>query len=179
MSGKKRRGDASTSPLGRNIRFVLLYLEHMHGGKSEIVRDRLRQPCTNPVAGLTGTTPAIHQSHLPDRQNYRAYIAHRTRTRTYKKAQHTAARATIDVRSRHITNPRSTRFVSARPVNIDDGLDVIMWIRCLGGERLPTASYALCPNLNKLFVSPTEGWSFFVVCFLNTSRRYTFDLDIE
>ena len=41
----------------------------------------------------------------------------------------------------------------ARPVNTDDGLKVIMWIRCLGGERLPTASYALCPNLNKLFFS--------------------------
>ena len=41
----------------------------------------------------------------------------------------------------------------ARPVSIDDGLEVIMWIRCLGGERLPTASYALRPNLNKLFFS--------------------------
>ena len=45
----------------------------------------------------------------------------------------------------------------ARPVNIDDGLEVIIWIRCLGGERLPTASYALRPNLDKLFFSPRRS----------------------
>ena len=44
----------------------------------------------------------------------------------------------------------------ARPVNVDDGLEVIMWIRRLGGERLPTASYALRPNLNKPFVFALE-----------------------
>ena len=33
------------------------------------------------------------------------------RQRTYQNAQHTAAHATIDVRSRHRTNPRTTRFV--------------------------------------------------------------------
>ena len=38
----------------------------------------------------------------------------------------------------------------ARPLNVNDGLEDIMWIRCPGGERLPTASYALCPNLKKL-----------------------------
>ena len=55
-----------------------------------------------------------------------------------------------------------------------------MWIRCLGGERLPTASYAVCPNMNKLFCSPREeGSRFFVVCFLHPSRRYTFDIDVE
>ena len=45
-----------------------------------------------------------------------------------------------------------------------------------------TASYALCPNLNKLFFSPSckeEGSRFFVVCFLHPSRRYTFDIDVE
>ena len=57
----------------------------------------------------------------------------------------------MDVRSRHRTSPRSTRFVLGKASDIDDGLKVIMWIRCLGGERLPTASYALRPNLNKLF----------------------------
>ena len=45
----------------------------------------------------------------------------------------------------------------ARPVNIDDGLEVIMWIRCLGGERLLTASYALRPNLDKLCFSPRSS----------------------
>ena len=65
-------------------------------------------------------------------------------------------------------------------MNIDDGLEDIMWIRCLGSQRLPTASDALCPNLNKLFFSPREeGSRFFVVCFLHTSRRYTFDIDVE
>ena len=39
----------------------------------------------------------------------------------------------------------------ARPVKKDDGLEVIMWIRCLRGERLPTASYARCPNLTNFF----------------------------
>ena len=67
-----------------------------------------------------------------------------------------------------------------KPVNVDDGLEGIMWVRCLGGVRLPTASYVLCPNLNKLFFSPREeGSRFFVACFLPTSRRYTFDLDVE
>ena len=56
-----------------------------------------------------------------------------------------------------------------------------MWISCLAGERLPTASYTICPNLNKLFFSPSreEGSRFFVACFLHPSRRYTFDIDVE
>ena len=33
----------------------------------------------------------------------------------------------------------------ARPVSIDGGLEVIMWIRCLRGERLPKACY-LCSS---------------------------------
>ena len=38
--------------------------------------------------------------------------------------------------------PTSTRFVSSkRPVKIDNGVKVIMWTRCLGGQRLPTASW--------------------------------------
>ena len=82
--------------------------------KSEIVRDRFRQPSTNQIAVLTRATPAIYQSYLPDGRNHPAYTAQRTRTRTYSKyinIQHTAAHATIDTRSRHRTNPRSTRFV--------------------------------------------------------------------
>ena len=63
----------------------------------------------------------------------------------------------------------------ARPVNVDDGLEVIMWIRCLGDERLPTASYVLRPNLIKLFfrlgaAQREERSRFLVVCFLHTSR---------
>ena len=69
---------------------------------------------TNQIAVLSRATPAIYQSYLPDGWNYPAYIAHRTRTRIYKNAQHTAAHATIDVRSPHRTNPRSTRFVSGK-----------------------------------------------------------------
>ena len=65
-------------------------------------------------------------------------------------------------RSRHRSNPRPTRFVSAgscraRPVNVDDGLEDIRWIRGLGG-KLPAASYALLPNLKKgLFFAIGEG----------------------
>ena len=58
--------------------------------------------------------PAIHQSHLPDGRDHPAYIANRTRTRTSKDVQHTAAHATLDVRSQHRTNPRSTHFVSGK-----------------------------------------------------------------
>ena len=75
-------------------------------------RDRERQPTTNEITALTRATPAIYQSYLPDGRNQPAYIAHRTRARRYQNAQHTAAHATMDVRSRHrTTNPRSTRFV--------------------------------------------------------------------
>ena len=80
-------------------------------GKSVIARDRERQPSTNQITALTRAMPATYQSYLPKRRNHPAYIAHRTRTRTHQNAQHTAAHATMDVRSRHITNPRSTRFV--------------------------------------------------------------------
>ena len=160
--------------------FNSVQMPNMLGSKSEIARDRLLQPSTNRIAALTRATPAICQSHLFHRwAKSPAYTAHRTRTRTYLNPQHTAAHAAIDVRSRHITNPRSTRFVPARPVNIDDGPQSILWIRCLGDKRLPTASYALRPNLNKRFFSPREeGSRYFVVCFLHTSRRYTFDLDV-
>ena len=53
----------------------------------------------------------------------------------------------IDIGSRLRVNQRPTRFVSAKPVKVDDGLDNIGWTRGLGGERLPAASSALVPNL--------------------------------
>ena len=37
----------------------------------------------------------------------------------------------------------------ARPVNVDDGLEDIRWIRGLEGEKLNAASNALLPNLKK------------------------------
>ena len=60
-----------------------------------------------------------------------------------------------------------------------------MWIRCLGCERLPTASY-LCSSLKpeQTFFSPGSsseriGIAVVFVCFVHTSRRHTFDLDTE
>ena len=41
----------------------------------------------------------------------------------------------------------------ARPVIADDDLEDIRWIRGVGGEELPTASYALLPNLKKVLCS--------------------------
>ena len=38
----------------------------------------------------------------------------------------------------------------ARPMNEDDGIKHIRWIRGIGGERLPAASYAFLPNLKGL-----------------------------
>ena len=71
-------------------------------GKPEIARYRLRQPSTNQNRCMY----ASQASHLPiipqmGEITPLTYIPHRTRTRTYKNAQHTAAHATIDVRSRH------------------------------------------------------------------------------
>ena len=80
-------------------------------GKSVIAQDILRQLSTIQIPALTRATPAIYLSYLPHRRNYAAYTAHRTRTPIYKNAQHAAAHATIDVRSRHRPNPLSTRFV--------------------------------------------------------------------
>ena len=66
-------------------------------------------------------------------------------------------------------------------MNVNDGLEDIMWIRRLGGERLPTATYALGPNLlSAIRVRRRRSdRDVFVVCFLHTSRRNSFDLDIE
>ena len=72
---------------------------------------------------------------------------------SYPKETHSTQQLTrrqtfdFDIEPTH-GQPASHR---ARPVNLDDGLDDIMWIRCLGGERLPTASHTVRPNLNKHF----------------------------
>ena len=57
-------------------------------------------------------------------------------------------------------------------MNVDDGLEDIRWIRGLGGEKLPAASYALLPNLKKgLFFAIGEGSRIFVACFLHSSAQ--------
>ena len=57
-------------------------------------------------------------------------------------------------------------------MNVDDGLEDIRWTRDLGGKRLPSASYALVPNLRKgLFFAVGEGSIMFAVCFLHNSGR--------
>ena len=58
----------------------------------------------------------------------------------------------LDIEPTH-GQPASYR---ARPVNVDDGLEDIMRVRRIGGERLPTASYALRPNLNLFFCMTME-----------------------
>ena len=58
------------------------------------------------------------------------------------------------------------------PVNVDDGLEYIRWIRSLGGEKLPAASYALLPTLKKgLFFAIGEGSRNLVACFLHSSAQ--------
>ena len=58
-------------------------------------------------------------------------------------------------------------------MNVHNGLKDIRWIRGLGGERLPAASYALLlPNLKKGLVFVIgEKSRFFVVCVLHTSGQ--------
>ena len=57
-------------------------------------------------------------------------------------------------------------------MNVDDGLEDIRWIRGLGGEKLPAASNALLPNLEKgLFFAIGEGSRIFVACFLHSSAQ--------
>ena len=57
-------------------------------------------------------------------------------------------------------------------MSVDDGLEDIRWVRVLGGEKLPAASYALLPNLKKgLFFAIGEGSIFFVVCFVHCSAQ--------
>ena len=59
-------------------------------------------------------------------------------------------------------------------MNADDCLEDNRWIRGLGGEKLPAASYALLPNLKKgLFfaIMIGEGSRIFVACFLHSSAQ--------
>ena len=58
----------------------------------------------------------------------------------------------LDIESTY-GQPASCR---ARPVIADDGLADIRWIRGLGGENLPAASYALLPDLKKVYFFPSE-----------------------
>ena len=63
----------------------------------------------------------------------------------------------LDIEATH-RQPASCR---ARPVNVDDGLEDIGWIRGLGGEKLPAASNALLSNLKKrLFFAIGEDREF-------------------
>ena len=41
-------------------------------------------------------------------------------------------------------------------MNADDGLEDIRWIRGLGGEKLPAASYGLLPNMKNTYFLPSE-----------------------
>ena len=71
-----------------------------------------------------------------------------------------SAHATSDLRSGHAINARSTGFVSGKTIDCD-GVECIMCVRGLGGERLPAASYALHPNLKNCFVPSRRGRYFF------------------
>ena len=57
-------------------------------------------------------------------------------------------------------------------MNADNGLEDVRWIRGLGGEKMPAASYALLPNLKKgLFFAIGEGSRLFVACFVHSSAQ--------
>ena len=74
----------------------------------------------------------------------------------------------LDIEATH-GKPGSCR---TRPVNVDDGLEHIRWIRALGGEELPATSYALLPNLEKgLFFAIGEASRISVACFLHSSAK--------
>ena len=56
-------------------------------------------------------------------------------------------------------------------MNVDDDLDDIRWIRGLGGERLPAASYISLPYREKArFFATGERSTSYAVCFLVTAR---------
>ena len=57
-------------------------------------------------------------------------------------------------------------------MNADDALEDIRWVRGVGGEKLPAASYALLLNLKKcLFFAIGEGSRAFVACFLHSNAQ--------
>ena len=75
----------------------------------------------------------------------------------------------LDIGATH-RQPASCR---ARPVNVDDGLEDIRWIRGLGGEKLPAASNALLSNLKKrLFFAIGEGSRFLSPDFYTAAPKY-------
>ena len=94
---------------------------------------------------------------------------------TCQHAASKTAHAPIDPRSRDRITPRPIRFqCRARPMNVDDGLEDIRWIRGQGGERLPAASCALLPNVKKekkVFFAIGEGSIIVLVCFLHQSPK--------
>ena len=65
----------------------------------------------------------------------------------------------IGLWSRPRINPPPTHLVSGRAtVNVDGGVEDITWIRGLGGEKSPAASYALLLNLlKKVLLLPSEN----------------------
>ena len=79
----------------------------------------------------------------------------------------------LDIEATH-GQPGSCR---ARPVNVDDGLEDIRWIRGLGGEKLPTASYALLPNLKKAYFCHRRGIENFCSLFSTRQRLNVFVSD--
>ena len=100
---------------------------------------------------VSNTSHIVHQLHLQDGRNRPAYTAHEyvhEYIKTHSK-QH-LVRQTFDLEIEPIHGHSS--LCRARPVNIDVVLEDIMWIRGLGRERLPTASYALRPNLNLVYI---------------------------
>ena len=56
-------------------------------------------------------------------------------------------------------------------MNVDDGLEDIRWIRGVGGEKFPAASYALLPNLKKrpIFCVGDRTREILVACVLHSS----------
>ena len=77
----------------------------------------------------------------------------------------------IDLRPPHQSQP-TANALRVGPMNVDDGLEDIRWIRGPGGERLPAASYALLPSLKKgLFLVIGKGLRICAVCFLHVSAQ--------
>ena len=103
------------------------------------------------VRNSTGQrTPAIYQSYLPDGRitPHTQHIVHvHEHIKTHSTLQ-LMRRWTFDL-DIELSQPASHW---ARPVNIDDGIEVITCIRCLGGERF--AHGVLCS-------SPTPEQTFF------------------
>ena len=131
------------------------------------------------IAVTTRATPAIYQSYLRwaklprTRSISFAYVHEHFKTHSTKQSH-----ATIDVRSRNRTNPRSTRFVSG---NVREYRRRSRRCQVDQLSRGRDVAHGVLPSSPKpdetIFFAAEEGY--FVVCFLPTSRRYTFDLYTE